>query len=61
MGRRIGIMKMYKLFKDPFLKEIISIIKLENGAFIPFDLGNRDYQEYLEWLAQGNEPEPADE
>jgi hypothetical protein len=54
-------MKMYKLFKDPFLKEIISIIKLENGAFIPFDLGNRDYQEYLEWLAQGNEPEPADE
>lgn len=28
---------------------------------IPFAPGNRDYQEYQEWLAQGNEPEPADE
>lgn len=28
---------------------------------IPFDPDNTDYQEYLEWVAEGNEPEPADE
>jgi hypothetical protein len=27
---------------------------------IPFDTGNTDYQKYLEWLAEGNEPLPAD-
>ena len=37
------------------------IIRLDNQAHIPFDPANTDYQEYLEWLAQGNEPEPADE
>ena len=28
---------------------------------IPADPGNTDYQEYLAWLAEGNEPLPADE
>ena len=30
----------------------------EDGAFIPFDPANRDYQDYLVWLDEGNEPNP---
>ena len=30
----------------------------EDGAFIPFDPDNRDYQDYLAWLDEGNEPTP---
>ena len=28
---------------------------------IPFNPANKDYQEYLAWVAEGNEPDPADE
>jgi len=34
-----------------------SIIRKEDGACIPIDENNRDYQEYLEWVAKGNTPE----
>lgn len=52
---------MYKLIKDTLTKEIKSVQRLTDNAFIPFDPRNTDYQEYLAWLAEGNEPEPADE
>lgn len=35
-----------------------SIIRLSDGATIPFDEGNKDYSEYLEWVSQGNEALP---
>jgi len=36
------------------------IKRIEDNACIPFDPANTDYQKYLEWLAEGNEPLPAD-
>jgi hypothetical protein len=38
-----------------------SVIRTADGACIPFDPSNTDYQEYLKWLSEGNEPLPADE
>ena len=30
------------------------VLRVADNAFIPFDGGNRDYQEYLAWVAKGN-------
>jgi hypothetical protein len=37
-----------------------AVVRLEDRATIPFDPANTDYQEYLRWCEEGNEPEPAD-
>ena len=38
-----------------------AILRLADNAFIPFDPANTDYQAYLAWLEEGNEPLPAPE
>jgi hypothetical protein len=52
---------MYKLVKDSYTNENTIVQRTTDGSFIPFDPANRHYQEYLAWLAEGNEPEPADD
>jgi len=50
----------YKLIQDT-----ASVYKLDDNnnitQCVPADEANTDYQEYLEWVAEGNTPEPADE
>ena len=50
---------MYKL-SPPEEGTTFSVLRTTDGACIPFDPANTDYQEYLEWIAAGNEPEAAE-
>ena len=36
-----------------------TILRLADNAFIPPDPANTDYAAYLQWVEQGNTPEPA--
>jgi hypothetical protein len=41
--------------------EPTSVIRTSDGACIPFDPANTDYQEYLKWVAEGGVVLSADE
>lgn len=43
---------MYKLTDNT------QIIRISDSAFIPADPANSDYAAYLEWLDEGNTPDP---
>ena len=49
---------MYKLQNLPLGGQ--DVIRLTDMAYIPMNPDNTDYQVYLEWVAAGNTPEPAD-
>jgi len=48
---------MYKLTKTLHGDEYVQ--RTTDGACIPFDPANTDYQEYLKWVEAGNTPEAA--
>lgn len=54
----------YKLFNHPVTGINDSVLRFnEDGSItsIPYVEANTDYQAYLAWLEEGNQPEPADE
>ena len=50
---------IYKLKNDKHTGQLVTIMK-EGVKFIPLDEANKDYQEYLEWVAEGNTAEASD-
>ena len=52
---------MYKQVLDVTSQKLFGgIVRLSDGAYIPQDPANTDYQQYLKWLEEGNEPLPPD-
>ena len=52
----------YQLTNAPFEgMDPCMVHRIDTGSWIPMDPANTDYQEYLAWLAEGNEPLPADD
>jgi len=54
----------YKLYYDVILGESVGVFAIDDtgkASAVPFAEGNTDYQAYLEWLEEGNEPLPPDE
>ena len=51
---------MYQLVNGLRGQEPSTVRRLSDGACIPFDPANTDYQAYLQWLSEGNTPEPAE-
>lgn len=47
---------MYKIIIDTETLQQIAIERLLDGAYIPLDAQNIDYQAYLAWAADGNTP-----
>jgi hypothetical protein len=53
---------MYTQLLNLVTKEPAPCVKRNlDGAVIPFDEANTDYQAYLKWISEGNTPEPAEE
>lgn len=44
------------MYTKVIMNNKLSCVRKENGACIPICEDNRDYQDYIEWLAKDNTP-----
>ena len=55
---------MYKLIAATYPNGMVihqdAVLRIEDNAIVPFDPANYDYQQYLEWVAEGNTAEEWD-
>lgn len=51
----------YKKLPDENGKKAKCVLRISDGAVIPFDPANTDYQQYLKFLEEGGQPLPADD
>ena len=52
---------MYKLIKNNYGGEPCIVLRSSDGAYIPFDPANTDYQAFLKYQAEGGKVYGADE
>jgi hypothetical protein len=52
---------MYQLYKTIDGKDAAMTVGVEPQVSFIFDPANTDYQAFLTWCAEGNEPLPADD
>jgi hypothetical protein len=55
---------IYKIIVDPISQQPNAAMRFNEDGTVSsfvFDPANTDYQQYLAWLAEGNEPLPAPE
>ena len=52
--------KLYRADEDGPIPAIQRTLDDGTISSIPFATGNKDYKEYLAWVAEGNTPDPAD-
>jgi len=52
---------MYQLLPDSLFGPATCVKRVADNAYISMDLDNKDYQAYLDWIAEGNVPLPVEE
>jgi hypothetical protein len=52
---------MYKIIRNEKTNAECGVKRISDGACIPFDPDNTDYQAYLAWVEAGGVPLPAEE
>ena len=49
-------MKMAQVFPNSEIVYVDSVVRMSDLTTIPFAEGNTDYEDYLLWVSEGNEP-----